>query len=132
MVEIFRPSRCFCAPAPFALAFLDEWVARSSATISTIFPFRKTYTGVFVANPHCLAFHAARLSATPTLARSGSLMDVRLLAISGKHLSIREINIEAVFFGFNRCLGFDLSQKVSIGRAFHNHTLCGNRQRYIQ
>jgi len=57
-------------PASFVRTFFGNCVARCSATISIIFPSRKTYTGVFVANPNCLAFTAARSNATPTLARS--------------------------------------------------------------
>ena len=47
-------------------------------------------------------------------------------------LAVYEINIEAVFFCFDGCLGFDPSQEFRIGRALDDHTRCGNRQREFQ
>ena len=42
-----------------------------------------------------------------------------------------EIDVEAVFFCFDRCIGFDLGQKVGIGWALDDYTFGGNRQRQV-
>lgn len=52
-------------------------------------------------------------------------MDVRLLAWN-------EVDVKAVVFRFDGCLGFDPGEIMGIGRALNDHSLCGHCQGDLQ
>ena len=61
-------------------------------------------------------------------------MDPRLftsgMTLSGEFgdLRVDEIDVEAVFFCFDRCLWFDPCQEIRRGRALDDYAVGGNRQ----